>query len=348
MYGVHGLRRCCTGCLTLAQLHCPAKPLSSNLMYSTRGQYGLSSSEPARRGWGGRGGRGGRGRGRGHPHADAGMSTSGETSSQVARAATQERSPQPRLTHFLALPIGHHAALRERIVAFTDALLNGKPAIPGLDASIIIPARRLHFTLGVMSLGTEATDGVGRPRTLEAATALLHELRPRVMEMLGRRRLSVALTRMDIMKPERRDLARAHVMWVGPAQEEENVRIGAEFVHGAFKRAGLVVDENRPLKVGFHCTPSYAPNKHRLQLHCTVVNTTYRRPRGKGRQPFSYEAVLGSSALGAVERTATQSTVAVDFGEWAIDEIEICEMGSWGAEGEYVCVGRCGLGGVPA
>ena len=30
-------------------------------------------------------------------------------------------------------------------------------------------------------------------------------------------------------------------------------------------------------------------------------------------------------------------------GEWDIDELQICEMGSWGPEGEYVCVGRCPL-----
>ena len=36
--------------------------------------------------------------------------------------------------------------------SFTSALLSQSPPIAGLDASIVIPARRLHLTLGVMSL----------------------------------------------------------------------------------------------------------------------------------------------------------------------------------------------------
>ena len=35
--------------------------------------------------------------------------------------------------------------------------------------------------------------------------------------------------------------------------------------------------------------------------------------------------------------------IAVDLGEWVVDEVQICEMGSWGPEGEYVCVGRIPL-----
>jgi activating signal cointegrator complex subunit 1 len=29
----------------------------------------------------------------------------------------------------------------------------------------------------------------------------------------------------------------------------------------------------------------------------------------------------------------------IDLGEWEVDEIQICEMGSHGAEGEYVSCG---------
>ena len=40
---------------------------------------------------------------------------------------------------------------------FTDALLAAEPAIPGLDATVVVPARRMHFTLGVMSLDREGS-----------------------------------------------------------------------------------------------------------------------------------------------------------------------------------------------
>lgn len=33
----------------------------------------------------------------------------------------------------------------------------------------------------------------------------------------------------------------------------------------------------------------------------------------------------------------------VEFGDWEVEEIQICEMGSWGPEGEYVCARRITL-----
>ena len=55
------------------------------------------------------------------------------------------------------------------------------------------------------------------PKTLEAARTLLREVKPKVLEILGREKLRVSLDSMDIMRPERGDQERAHVMWVGPA-----------------------------------------------------------------------------------------------------------------------------------
>lgn len=79
----------------------------------------------------------------------------------------------------------------------------------------------------------------------------------------------------------------------------------------------------------------------------------YRQPRSNRRRPFSYAAVLASPAFAAIEAAAPipggaaiargKQPIAVDLGQWVIDEVQICEMGSWGREGEYVCVGRIPL-----
>lgn len=57
--------------------------------------------------------------------------------------------------------------------------------------------------------------------------------------------------------------------------------------------------------------------------------------------------MLSSTAVEGVAAGARPGTmrgpVRVDLGAWDIDEIQICEMGSWGPEGEYVCIGRCAL-----
>jgi activating signal cointegrator complex subunit 1 len=77
--------------------------------------------------------------------------------------------------------------------------------------------------------------------------------------------------------------------------------------------------------------------------------------------PFSYAALLSSAAFQAAEVASSATTgnsvrvtgketprgrkpVDVDFGEWPVEEIQICKMGSWGPESEYVSVGGITLG----
>jgi len=100
-------------------------------------------------------------------------------------------------------------------------------------------------------------------------------------------------------------------------------------VNRAFLDAGLVIDEHRPLK-----------------LHCTIINTVYRKPRSTRRQPFSYTSVVTSAALQAIRKgdsipSMQRKPVPVDLGIWDVNEIQICEMGSYGPQGEYVTCGGC-------
>lgn len=44
------------------------------------------------------------------------------------------------------------------------------------------------------------------------------------MELLGGERLRVGLERMDIMRPDRGDSSRAHVMYVGPMLDSEDAK----------------------------------------------------------------------------------------------------------------------------
>ncbi|OSC98155.1 hypothetical protein PYCCODRAFT_1439489 [Trametes coccinea BRFM310] len=241
---------------------------------STSASLDPSASPSSNRGRGrGRGRARGRGRGyayggergrggRGAPEPQAGEDgrpLAAQASSATARPP-KEKVPKPQLTHFIALPIGHHARLRESMQTFTDRLLASTPPIPGLDRSIVIPPRRLHFTLGVMSLdvdkngpsSSEAPAAEGRPRrTLDAAKRVLDELKPRIAEILRGEKLRVKLDSMDIMKPERQDQERANVMWVGPSLDGESARqlkAVADVIVKGFAEAGLLVDEKRHLK----------------------------------------------------------------------------------------------------
>ena len=262
---------------------------------------------------------------------------------------------------------GHHESLQKSVSAFTSGLLETTPMLPGLDRTIVIPSRRLHLTLGVMSLDdSEPSDSraINSRKTLSEALSLLSSLRPQISELLCGTRLKVPLQMMNIMPPDGRDPDRAHVLWLGPSLENEDaqrlLQVGGEcqccgnficfaddlleLVNKTFAEAGFISDR-RPLKVClvflfFSCHDKNAFH----QLHCTVLNTTHRRPRTRGRQPFSYRSLLGSPAAQAFllqsgSEPDWRQPVKVDFGTWHVDEIQICKMGSYGREGEYESCG---------
>jgi len=300
------------------------------------------------------------------------VASGAQTRSDVNTRARNTTS-KPPLTHFICLPIGHRAELREKLNTFTTALLASEPPIAGLDPSIVIPARRLHLTLGVMSLADRSPSSSATPlgtapqqsveRTLERAAALLQTLRPHVLAMLrgedgSAEPLRLSLQQIDALQFERgRDPSdvRAHVLFAGPdlrSESAQRLKRVCDEIHRTFKDAGLLVDERRELK-----------------LHCTVLNTTYRKPRANGpRVPFSYSTVCSSAAVAslaaqnaaALQPSATPASaprpprrgepnnashrpVSVSLGTWNIDEIQICRMGSWGSQGEYVADARCSI-----
>lgn len=112
---------------------------------------------------------------------------------------------------------------------FGRSLLNETdPPISGLDKSVLIPPRRLHFTLGVMPLASTSsavgmegtTDPTIQSRTLDDAVRFLESLKPRLDDLLRvsaanqAQKICAALDSMDILKPEKGGAA--HVLWVGP------------------------------------------------------------------------------------------------------------------------------------
>jgi activating signal cointegrator complex subunit 1 len=139
--------------------------------------------------------------------------------------SNNKKSSRP--THFLALPIGHHPELRNAISALTSSWLAHEPPIEGLDPSIVVHPRRLHLTLGVMTLTSTSSpnpnpnpssgQGQGQEQEQEhglaSATALLASLAPRLRALLAQNPLRVPLDRLAVMQP---DPTRAHVLYAEP------------------------------------------------------------------------------------------------------------------------------------
>ncbi|KZO96767.1 hypothetical protein CALVIDRAFT_536696 [Calocera viscosa TUFC12733] len=271
----------------------------------------------------------------------------------------------------------------------------------------------MHLTLGVMALHSEGK-GKGREGAEEEAQdtgeedeqlhspadalAHLRSLQGQMLGLLNGEGLKVALGGVEVMKVRRRrrgkleggvGIAReaeddddeseeerrpgeaskpdydmeemADVLYVS-VPEAQNPRVWAlgRMIEQSFKDSGYIT-ETRPLK-----------------LHLTIVNTSHRRPKPRGRRgvQFSYTSMkdlmawlpppplpsgAGSAPLEAAASLAASGNLAAadspataegsaiaekslwtEFGTWGIGSVELWVMGSRDAEGRYVS-----LGGVP-
>ncbi|KAK1226211.1 hypothetical protein PQX77_010793 [Marasmius sp. AFHP31] len=319
----------------------------------------------------------------------------------------EEKRPL-RPTHFLSLPLGQHPELRSRVAKFQDALLNphgSSSAVKGLHPSIVINPRRLHLTLGVMSL-QKPKEGQGSSdttpeKTVESALDLLRSLQSRLSEEGP---VHIPLKQLGAFGSKKG----ARVLWVSPVEQAEDGETPDEssnreklariccklhsrlkfssidsrspclaLVHRTFKEAGYILD-TRPLKVSIVLTFFVTSLLPLTQLHCTLINTSHRKPSSKRHILFSYDDILASQALHDIQilsapetpddtvataspevsRVAKPSEMAsaetssarvaqVDMGSYTVSEIQLCIMGSHGSEGEYVSVGGISLGDRP-
>jgi len=156
----------------------------------------------------------------------------------------------------------------------------------------------------------------GEKQTIADALKLLELLRPELQTLLqGNKSVKVKLEKMDVLKTERREEEiYAHVLYLGVNESDgDTARLKqvCDKVHQTFKTAGYIT-ETRPLK-----------------LHCTILNTTHRRPRR--REAFSYSDIVGLTA-------------AQNFGTYDVGRVELWEMGSHGPNNEYVSCGGVNLG----
>ncbi|KIY45498.1 hypothetical protein FISHEDRAFT_61214 [Fistulina hepatica ATCC 64428] len=259
----------------------------------------------------------------------------GDSNSQLSNKI---RPPQPRPTHFLSLSLASHENLQRKLLEFNQALSALSPSIRGLDKTILVDPRRIHLTLGVMTLSETPTTSEDE-KTLTSALSFLASLRRRLLEMTSNAgKVDVPLNRLGLLKPERRGTF-GNVLWVGPDETDVNaqtLKSICDFVHDAFKQEGFVV-ETRPLK-----------------LHCTLLNTAYRKPSRSRKEAFSFLDILQSQACSLLnldmsqlvalnEHDCPRTPLSIDLGTYSIDKIHLCRMGSHGPNNEYISCGSVHL-----
>ncbi|KAK7001491.1 hypothetical protein R3P38DRAFT_1796761 [Favolaschia claudopus] len=270
---------------------------------------------------------------------------------RAPKSAPKAKSDIPRPTHFLSFPLGHHPPLCERIRRFHSQIIppGDTTVIEGLDQSILVDPRRLHLTIGVMALSlTEPSpapppfisdDSNSRVRTVSDAIALLQTLAPDI-KAISDEALRLPLDKMGVLKTQRQQ---AGVLYVGPSdavtEEKRKVIRIFDLVAQRFRQEGFILEPSRP-----------------AVLHCTLINASHRKPRRIPRA-FSYHEIfqqaLSEGPSSSDPNSSHQSklsvqdnlkSIPVDFGTWAISEIQLCKMGSRGPENEYVSVASIPIG----
>ncbi|KAL5524199.1 hypothetical protein ACEPAF_9339 [Sanghuangporus sanghuang] len=228
--------------------------------------------------------------------------------------------------------------------SFRDSLLACAPPVAGLDSSIVVSSRRLHLTLGVMSLVEEISAGECLAAekskslpTVPSALSLLHLLRPRILEALDSHPLRVPLSSIDVMKPDRNDPTRAHVLFTGPSEDDllsengQRLKRVCELINTEFIRSGLVIDEKRPLKENILDCPAVKA----LSSNPELVERNQHETVSQEDNSSSTVAVVTQETRRTDRRMLRSYSIPVDLGTHTVSEIQICRMGSWGPEGEY-------------
>ncbi len=93
----------------------------------------------------------------------------------------------------------------------------------------------------------------------------------------------------------------------------------------------------------------FVTDRHPLQLHMTLMNGTYKRPRTKHPLPFEHDGILRQRVLecfGVQESEYVESLMAIVLGLYGTLRVHLCKMGSWDMDGAYVSCGSVPLSPV--
>ena len=208
---------------------------------------------------------------------DAAIPAAAASAPAAPPATTRSRKPRP--THFLSLPLTSPSV--------GPSLATLAASIPHVPAGAWRPANTLHLTLGVLTL---------TPATLAAATRLLSTVDVSALP------LPISLAGLATLSSPRR----ATVLYAVPRDTTGQLQEFAECVRRVFEDAGLVVHEDRPLR-----------------LHATVANTVYCRGRGRA-QALDLRGVLDEFAGWVLAEAVV------------IDRVALCKMGAGPAGYEVV------------
>merc|ERR1712048_626237 len=187
-------------------------------------------------------------------------------------------------THFLSVPLAHDARFRQEVEQFKENVVLQR--FPGIDASIFMPSRRMHFTLCMLKLHSHAQ--------VDEMKAALKDISERYSATADFRKPAYAAMRgLHIMTD---DPSNVGVIFTTDRSRELQHRMNSlsDMIFEILKARNLVSAQNLMSQRLLSSDGKHAE----IKLHCTLMNTKFSQaglrqdgPRGD-RETFDAGPVM--------------------------------------------------------
>lgn len=225
-------------------------------------------------------------------------------------------------THFISVPLAHDDKFRQLVDQFREDVVLQR--FTGIDASIFMPSRRMHFTLCMLKLHSHAQ--------VEEMKEALNDLSARLSAT------------SDYGRPVAAHMRGLHIMTDDPTSV--GVVYTTDRSSALQNRLNALADNMFELFQARNLVSSQSLNSQRVlssdgqhaevKLHATLMNTKYARSRFEERS--SERETFDASVL--MERFGQ-----VDFGSVQLKEIHLSALDEMGDDGYYRCMASIPLSG---
>jgi len=217
-------------------------------------------------------------------------------------------------THFLSLPLAHDAKFRQRVDEFREDVVLQR--FPGIDASIFMPSRRMHFTVCMLKLHSHAQ--------VDEMKQALEELSQKISSTADLSRpLHVGLKGLHIMNDDPSNVGvvfttdRSHAL-------QNRMNSMADMIFGLLKSRTLVSSQSLMSQRVLSSDGEHAE----VKLHATLMNTKYSKHGWQADGSRAERETFDASTL--MERFGQ-----VDFGEVQMRDIQLSCLDEMGDDGYY-------------
>lgn len=217
-------------------------------------------------------------------------------------------------THFLSVPLAYDAKFRQQVDQFREDVVLQR--FPGIDGSIFMPTRRMHFTLCMLKLHSHAQ--------VEEMKGVLKDLASRIAETAEfAKPLIASLRGLHIMTDDPTNVGvvfttdRSHAL-------QNRMNNVSQLIYDELNSRNLVSQQSLMSQRVLSSDGVHAE----VKLHATLMNTKYNKSNWREDGSRGDRESFDASAM--MERFGQ-----VDFGEVPLREIQLSCLEEMGDDGYY-------------